>query len=122
MTEERRLKIQKIKKYEEELDSEKSKIVLFSLVLGIAALVSFTTKLNSAEYIFDNDLYFYCTNLGAEVLANVGIALNSANLMISITNRTKLKSKIDEIKEELGPLFDLYEEQYEQEENRGRGR
>ena len=122
MTEERRLKIQKIKKYEEELDSEKSKIVLFSLVLGIAALVSFTTKLNSAEYIFDNDLYFYCTNLGAEVLANVGIALNSSNLMISITNRTKLKSKIDEIKEELGPLFGLYEEQYEQEENRGRGR
>ena len=122
MTEERRLKIQKIKKYEEELDSEKSKIVLFSLVLGIAALVSFTTKLNSAEYIFDNDLYFYCTNLGAEVLANVGIAVNSANLMISITNRTKLKSKIDEIKEELGPLYDLYEEQYEQEENRGRGR
>ena len=122
MTEERRFKIQKIKKYEEELDSEKSKIVLFSLVLGIAALVSFTTKLNSAEYIFDNDLYFYCTNLGAEVLANIGIALNSSALMISITNRTKLKSKIDEIKEELGPLFDLYEEQYEQEENRGRGR
>ena len=129
MNEERRLKIKEVKKYQNELSGEKYSIITSSLLLGTLAVTLFTAKdvgymyYNEMQNVLtDNSLRNYYGSLVAQIISTIGVAMNSANLMISITNRKKLKSKIDEIKEELGPLFDLYEEQYEQEENRGRGR
>lgn len=115
MTEEkeRRFKIKQIEKYNGELDDRKRRIISSCLLIAGCALCQYGDyyKGYASDALELRNLVYGC-----------GYLLHSINLADALIGKNKIKQKIEQLKEEFGPLYEQYLEEYNQEVNRGRGR
>lgn len=106
MTEGRRFKIEEIKKYESKVSGSSDRMLSSYLLISGAILLH-----NSSELGYPANLIY--------ILAYI---IHTMNWVDAFRDRKKYVKKIEELKEEFGPLYEQYLEEYDQEENRGRGR
>ena len=106
MTEGRRFKIEEIKKYESKVSGSSDRMLSCYLLISGAILLH-----NSSELGYPANLIY--------ILAYI---IHTMNWVDAFRDKKKYVKKIEELKEEFGPLYEQYLEEYDQEENRGRGR
>ena len=106
MIEERRFKIQEIKKYEDDLTNSQNRMISCYLLISSTILLH-----NSSKHGYPANLIF--------ILAYI---VHSINWIGAFKDRKKYVKKIEELKEEFGPLYEQYLEEYNQEVDRGRSR
>lgn len=113
--EQKRFKIQKIEHYNEQISQENKETIknTFSLGLAVAGTVCFFKTIPNVNY--NEAFQLICLSLG---LANIGYSAYSLkNLMESISRKTNLQSKADDINSELEISEEL--EMSEGKESRG---
>lgn len=106
MTEERRFKIEEIEKYKNKVDNSKDRMLSSYLLISGAILLH-----NSSAAVYPANLIY--------ILAYI---IHTLNWVDAFRDKKKYVKKIEELKVEFGPLYEQYLEEYNQEENRGRGR
>lgn len=106
MTEGRRFKIEEIKKYESKVSGSSDRMLSSYLLISGAILLH-----NSSELGYPANLIYILVYI-----------IHTMNWVDAFRDKKKYVKKIEELKEEFGPLYEQYLEEYEQEENRGRGR
>ena len=106
MTEqERRFKVKKIDKYEEQVTKQNRNSYLFALASGAGALLLVVgTTYGAAEGI---NLFWKTFDVGLSVVGAGTFGLNLKHLLDAMSRKTTLESKIDDIQDEL----DFEEEQ-----------
>lgn len=110
MTEERRFRIKEIKKYDTDLTQNK-KGIIFSCVLVACAALCHYCEYTTGNIIGHEGLMYSC-----------GYLLHSINIVSCLSENNKLSKKIEQLKEDLGPLYEQYLNEYNQEVNKGRSR
>ncbi len=107
--EQKRFKIQKIESYEKQISEENKKSIEKTFLFGLAAAAALCTFTSAAHATTNNALGLVCMSFG---LANTGLsAYHLKGLIESISKKTNLQSKVEDINNEL--------EMPENEESRG---
>ena len=107
--EQKRFKIQKIESYEKQISEENKESVRKTFLFGLAAAAALCTFTAAAHANTDNPLQLVNISFG---LANTGLgAYHLKGLIESISRKTNLQSKVEDINSEL--------EMPENEESRG---
>lgn len=107
--EEKRFKVEKVKKYERELSSENRQSIKKTFLMGMSSLAAAACFSTLTKQNADETIKIISMILGS---ANIGFAIcNLRGMLETVSKKTVLKTKIEDINEEL--------EFVEQEEKRG---
>lgn len=109
MTEEKVFKIREIKRYTDEFD-EKNREIANACLLICTTMLCHQASIEKNLPDFTN-IVFYASYL-----------LHTYVIGQSFVERTKLKAKIDLLKEQFGPMYEQYLNEYKQEYGQGRNR
>ena len=109
MTEEKVFKIREIKRYTDEFD-EKNREIASACLLICTTILCHQGSIEKNLPDFTN-IVFYASYL-----------LHTYIIGQSFVGRTKLKAKIELLKEQFGPMYEEYLNEYNQEYGQGRNR